>query len=402
VGCLMLVLLSSMAENRDDLVMRDKMVMRNMMVNISGDRGDTARVFSPFQITNFPNTACVGATTSLTGTCYSTSECSGQEGGYADGTCASGFGTCCVLRVSGCGGDVTLNSTHIQNTGYSSAYKAAATCTYNLLKVDSEICFFRLDFVVFSLDVPASALEWVCSTDKLEFTTPTAKAPPTICGYNTGQHMYLDASEGLSGTNPAMSITTTGTTNERFWQIRVDQIYCGQTHTPPHGCVQYFTGQTGTITSYNYGYNDDFHHLGSQDYTICIRREDGQCKIGYHPSPTGNSFYLSFHPGSGGGTFKSRAGEDGCVADFITIPRGTNNLYGESSCISLNGPNPTTHQFRFCGQRLNCALGSVSNSWVYSDVVPFRIEVELNGAEPIANGDNKNRGFSLDYLQQSC
>ena len=36
------------------------------------------------------------------------------------------------------------------------------------------------------------------------------------------------------------------------------------------------------------------------------------------------------------------------------------------------------------------------------DVVPFRIEVELNGAEPIANGDNKNRGFSLDYLQQSC
>lgn len=31
-----------------------------------------------------------------------------------------------------------------------------------------------------------------------------------ICGYNTGQHMYVDASYGLSETNPAMTITTTG------------------------------------------------------------------------------------------------------------------------------------------------------------------------------------------------
>ena len=218
----------------------------------------------------------------------------------------------------------------------------------------------------------------------MEFTTPTAKSPPLICGYNTGQHMYLDASEGLTGTNPAFQITTTGTTNERFWQIRVDQIYCGETHSPPDGCVQYHTGKTGTVVSYNYGYNDDFHHLGSQDYTICMRREKGQCKIGYHPSPTGNSFYLSFQPASASGVPKSRSGEDGCVADFITIPRGTNSLIGESSCIvsictychsflrekpqlqSVSGPNPTMHQYRYCGQRLNCALGSKSNSWVYS------------------------------------
>ena len=30
------------------------------------------------------------------------------------------------------------------------------------------------------------------------------------------------------------------------------------------------------------------------------------------------------------------------------------------------------------------------------------IQVELNGAEPTANGDNKNRGFNLDYLQIPC
>ena len=42
---------------------------------------------------------------------------------------------------------------------------------------------------------------------------------------------------------------------------------------------------------------------------------------------------MFFHLGSGGGTFKSRSGEEGCVADFITIPRGTNSLFGENSCI---------------------------------------------------------------------
>ena len=142
--------------------------------------------------------------------------------------------------------------------------------------------------------------------------------------------MYLDASAGLSGTNPKMEFTTTGTTFERYWQIRVDQIYCGEYHTPPHGCFQYFTGSTGSIESYNYGYNDDFHHLAEQTYTICLRREKGSCKIGYIPSAIGESFYLSANPGA---KIRSRAGELACIADYITIPRGTNSLYGENSCI---------------------------------------------------------------------
>ena len=146
--------------------------------------------------------------------------------------------------------------------------------------------------------------------------------------------MYIDASSGLSVTNPSMEFTTTGTTFDRYWQIRVDQIHCGENFTSPHGCTQYFTGTTGTILSYNYGINDDYHHLADQTYSICIRRERENFKIGYIPQSTGNSFYLSFHPGSGPGpTPKSRAGESGCVADFIIIPRGTNSIFGEYTCI---------------------------------------------------------------------
>ena len=135
----------------------------------------------------------------MTGECFSSSECAAKTGGFADGTCASGFGTCCVIRISGCGGDITDNSTHVQNTGYPSAFTGSDNCLYNLKKLNSDICFFRLDFVVFSLDVPVSSSNWDCSKDRLELSTPSSVAPPTICGYNTGQHMYLDASYQLTG-----------------------------------------------------------------------------------------------------------------------------------------------------------------------------------------------------------
>ena len=96
------------------------------------------------------------------------------------------------------------------------------------------------------------------------------------------------------------------------------------------------------------------------------RREQGFCKIGYLPSSDGNSFYLSFHPGSGGGTFKSRAGEAGCQADFISIPRGKNILGpGAPTCVN-SASTSVANIDKFCGQRLNCVSGSVSSSWIYS------------------------------------
>ena len=188
----------------------------------------------------------------------------------------------------------------------------------------------------------------------------------------------------------------------------LQQVFSWCFSSPPVGCAQYFTGSSGTITSFNYGTNDDYHHLADQLYTVCIRREEKYCQIGYHPSNNGNSFYLSFNPGSGGGTFKARAGEIGCIADFISIPRGRNSLQtGGLGCLTATNPsNPTAVSVetlnRFCGQRLNCVSTSSESSWIYSDLLPFQISVELNGAEPTGNGDNKNRGFSLDYLQVPC
>ena len=125
---------------------------------------------------------------SLRGICYSSDECAGITGSYADGKCAQGFGVCCVIRwsarwseifviiflffrVSGCGGDVSQNSTHIQNTGYPSAFKTATSCSYTFKKMNLDICFFRLEFVNFILTGTQSASAHECSVDYVRTVT---------------------------------------------------------------------------------------------------------------------------------------------------------------------------------------------------------------------------------------
>ena len=106
-----------------------------------------------------------------------------------------------------------------------------------------------------------------------------------------------------------------GTTFSRYWQIRVDQIPCGTLYTPPQGCLEYHMETYGNFKSFNFGINDnDYHHLGSQvdistrissylhilistqDYSVCIRRNSGMCKVAYKAADDGESFYTSQKP----------------------------------------------------------------------------------------------------------
>lgn len=48
----------------------------------------------------------------------------------------------------------------------------------------------------------------------------------------------------------------------------------------PNSCVQYYTGVSGTIQSFNYD-GISGRQLSNQDYTICIRTESNFCSIAY-------------------------------------------------------------------------------------------------------------------------
>ena len=71
---------------------------------------------------------------------------------------------------------------------------------------------------------------------------PGYTLPPVICGYNTGQHMYVPASDSC------VTITLdldTGTSTTRNWQIKVTQYECGNLRAPEEDCLQYHTATTG-------------------------------------------------------------------------------------------------------------------------------------------------------------
>merc|ERR1712214_214265 len=55
-----------------------------------------------FSVVQFPNDACdTTDATPLTGTCLTSTECTGR-GGTPGGNCAAGFGVCCVVAEATC------------------------------------------------------------------------------------------------------------------------------------------------------------------------------------------------------------------------------------------------------------------------------------------------------------
>ena len=98
-----------------------------------------------FSVVQFPNDECrSNSDSTTTGTCFTYSECSGKSG-TVSGSCAVGFGVCCVVTTSTCGSSVSSNITYILNPGYPSSYTptSAGTCSYTINKVSDDICQLR-------------------------------------------------------------------------------------------------------------------------------------------------------------------------------------------------------------------------------------------------------------------
>ena len=97
----------------------------------------------------FPNDACTSSTADTTGTCYTSSECNSRSG-TSSGTCAAGFGVCCVITTSTCGATVSTNITYIRNPGYPSSItptSTGSTCTTTIRKVSDNICQLRKAYI---------------------------------------------------------------------------------------------------------------------------------------------------------------------------------------------------------------------------------------------------------------
>merc|ERR1712241_58009 len=98
----------------------------------------------------------------------------------------------------------------------------------------------------------------------------------TLCGTLTGQHLYLENNGMANMANTlAISISTANANVMRSWKILVTILEVGDSSIEgkPSGCLQWFTGETGRITSFNHvnSANSQGRNIGGLSYSICIK-----------------------------------------------------------------------------------------------------------------------------------
>jgi len=368
-----------------------------------------------FNVVNFPNEPCRGSN-GYNGTCLSGSECAGN-GGRAVGSCAQGFGTCCYYELNTCGGSITYNQTYIRSPDFPEYYKYTTdtSCTYTISRINNDVCMLRFDLETFELGGPywPSTSKYQCSstdTDYVSFTPAGNRQNGVhICGYNPGQHVYIDM--GSPAADPATASMTMlfdsdnqADINRKF-NIMVSQIECNTNYAPPQGCDQYFYGNggSGVIQSLNFDQPSATYVATLAGHlTVCIRREADMCVIGYTPPDVDND-PLGFSISNGLTFVKGRRGcynphPAGCAEDYIRIPQGTTTL-GNAPFVDPAGSGCD----RFCGKRLCGTTLKCTDSdhdTVYSRILPFQMFLEFSAFGPIPGRNLK--GFRLNYFQLKC
>merc|ERR1712117_14662 len=336
------------------------------------------KAFSLFSVVTFPNVECTTTMThAMKGTCVTQEECqnTGNTVATASGNCASGFGVCCFRRITEPGA-VTESLTHIQSEGFPTPVAALAaepvTQTNRAFPImtDSSVCAVKFDFINVQLKDPAAA--GTCD-DTLSVVTPARNpaagfVPGALCGVLTGQHVYVDVNTAGGAMAATININNDNTAFNRVWKILVQRIACDSPDLPPAGCLQFFTGLSGMITSFNGARMGNVHQMiQNQQYRVCIKRGAGMCGVRYREAAgTIDSFAL-------GTDANSEVGTD-CTMQFITVqPVG-----------------------KVCGSVLGPVTGQAAAGPVESN------EFGLTVTAPNAVATTAGSGFNLVYSQVAC
>jgi len=373
------------------------------------DVGRRRKAIGIFNVVQFPNDACIG-TGSMNGTCYTSEECSSRDG-VSSGSCAEGYGVCCVISIS-CGSTSAENCTYISQTASTSPAVSPAgsgVCSYTICPISSDINRIRLDLTTFSIagpivpvtingDATNTHLQNTaighCMTDTFDVS-----GAPTICGLNTGKHMIVDSdgTECITAT-----FTYTGATDSRSYVIKVTQYdksnsveLAGQA-----GCLQFYTGDTGTLETFNWqgvgtaAGGAASTHLANQDYNICIRQNVGMCTICY-AGATGAANMVGTFGVSNAADSVAAMGKSGVDADcpgaadsndWVVIEGGT-NVAGVVTTATANAALVTAAgnilgNNRFCGRHLNnAAAGAQADVTICTRRTPFQLGVHFDSFE---------------------
>jgi len=383
------------------------------------DRNEHEKSIGIFNVVKFPNSVCNADNTNMNGTCYTAEECESRDG-TASGSCAEGYGVCCIITVA-CGGTTAENCTYLQQEASNSPRFDSDTldtqCSYKICPQTSSVNRIKLELRTFTIAPPGvpTALDGAAvGTDFMNTNigqciddTFSAGNSPIICGTNSGQHMIVDT----DGESCVTALFSWGlATQSRSYTIHVIQYESTNEMGGPPGCLQFFTGATGLVQTFNWQTTTTSTHLANQNYDVCVRKMIDRCAICWAPEVTGTDAAMgTFGVNNGGksadGDALSATGVAECggraVAaadpadsnDFIIIPQGV--FTANNAAVAAGGALVTNTvadgvadaNSQFCGRFLNAnAAGDDEDQTICSRSVPFKLGVRLDGIEATGTG----------------
>lgn len=285
-------------------------------------------------------------------------------------------------------------------------------CEYTICPMNNQICRIRFDLEKFMITLPATSTATTktlggstgdCTTDMFSITSGGSSASPTICGLNSGQHLYVDVTGAC--VKPAFFFGY-GTT-ARYYTIKTMQYTCNDEYGGPYGCGQYFYATSGTVASFNYPLgqstvDSSYAHLSSQHYDICFRRAKGYCSLCLYPTintATPASFGLSV----AGASTNLATTDTNCGVDYLVIPTFASTASDTSYSVNSN---------RICGRQFTTSTTAAEQKTICTAKRPFKLTFRTNADEAVAadaantnenNGTPKGIiGFSLNFYQVAC
>lgn len=348
-----------------------------------------------FNIVKFPNDVCAtDSTATPSGTCFTAEECS-DKSGVASGSCADGYGVCCIISLA-CGGTTSANCTYL--TQAATTTPPTGGCSYTICPGDSTVNRIRLDLTMFSIAGPflpgttntaatgSQSATGSCTTDALT-VTGTRGPYPVICGVNTGQHMIVD-------TDGSTCVTATFSygagSASRSYSIHAIQYSSTNSMGGPPGCLQYFTGTTGTASSFNWQgvtTRTSSVHLQNQDYNICVRQERGSCHICWNPTTGGDANSISGTFGlsvSGAATAAKGVVGDTCSTDFVILEGAQTETQAKATATVTLGND------RICGRFFSSTTMATTDTTACSRATPFILGVATDGNENLSGAAQAN------------
>lgn len=377
-----------------------------------------------FNVVKFPNDVCNSDSASMNGTCYTSEECSSRDG-VASGSCAEGYGVCCIITVA-CGGTTSENCTYLSQIASTTPSVDSTDldrqCSYSICPLSTTVSRIRLDLTAFTIAPPgvpdldgvaASSAQGNSAIGNCVTDTFVVGNSPVICGVNAGQHMIVDT----DGTECVTALFSYGLDAvSRAYTIHVTQYDKTNEMGGPRGCLQFYTGLTGTVSTFNWQTPTTSTHLANQNYDVCVRKLIDRCVICWSPITSGNigdaaanpvvpnvvgSFGVSSSPDAADAQSSSAVNNavPGCAArtgnaalmgsnDFVTIQGGVD--HADADVMPGGALNDeliniaTIGTSNFCGRYFNAVDLQTADATICSRVAPFKLGVNFDGFEQTA------------------